>query len=96
MQFGQVKVARDPLPFPPPLDRLWLNVNKIIDVFHLSSVNRMLEKFSPAKLKEQHPDFNNSGWGANLRVDPQIQAHTLFHEQSTPPLLSPSHGDEKK
>ena len=57
---AKLKVARDPLPFPPPLDKLWLNVNKIIDVFHFQNhvSAECREKFSPAKLKQQHPEFN--------------------------------------
>ena len=34
---AKLKVARDRLPFPPPLDKLWLNVNKVIDVFHFQN-----------------------------------------------------------
>ena len=57
---AKLRVARDPLPFPPPLDRLWLNVNKVIDVFHFQNhvSAECREKFSPAKLKQQHPDYN--------------------------------------
>ena len=57
---AKLKIARTPLPFQPPLDRLWLDVKNVIDVFyfrnHISSECQRL--FSPAKLKEEYPDFN--------------------------------------
>ena len=57
---ARLRVANQPLPFSPPLDRLWLDINKIIDVFHLKNHMSMdcRAKFSPAKMKEEHPNFN--------------------------------------
>ena len=57
----RLKVAKTPLPLPPPLDKLWLNVNKVLDVFHFQNhvSHECREKFPPAKLKEKHPEFNN-------------------------------------
>ena len=56
----KIKAAKAPLPFPPPLDKLWLNLNKVIDVFHFANhvSPECREKFSPAKLKKEHPDYN--------------------------------------
>lgn len=57
---AKLRVAKQPLPFPPPLDRLWLDVQKIIDVFHFKNhvSPDCRQKFSPAKMKEEHPNFN--------------------------------------
>lgn len=57
---AKLRVAKQPLPFSPPLDRLWLNVNKIIDVFHFKNhvSADCRSKFSPAKMKEEHPNYN--------------------------------------
>lgn len=56
----RLKVARQPLPFDPPLDNLWLNVKKIIDVFHFRNHTSpdCKEKYSPKAVKEQNPNFN--------------------------------------
>ena len=57
---AKLKVAQNPLPFAPPLDQLWLKVQKFIDVFHLKNhvSEQCREKFSPAELKKANPDFN--------------------------------------
>ena len=56
----RLHVARRPLPLPKPYDKLWLNVKKIIDVFHfknhISPVCK--ELYSPAQLKADNPGFN--------------------------------------
>ena len=56
----KMKIARKPLPLPPPCNKLWMNVKKIIDVFHfpnhISATCR--EQFSPLQFKETHPHFN--------------------------------------
>ena len=45
----KLKASSSPLPFQSPLDKMWINVNKIIDVFqfsnHISPVCR--QKYSP-------------------------------------------------
>lgn len=57
---AKLKIARSPLPFQPPLDRLWLDVKKVIDVFHFKNhiSPECQRQFSPAKVKEEHPHFN--------------------------------------
>ena len=56
----KMRIARKPLPLPPPYDKLWMNIQKIIDVFHfpnhISATCR--EQFSPLQFKESHPNFN--------------------------------------
>ena len=53
----RLRVAQN---LPSPYDRLWMSINKVIDVFHfrnhISPVCK--ELFSPAKLKADNPDFN--------------------------------------
>lgn len=56
----RLKVAKMPLPFDPPLDMLWCNITKIIDVFHFKN-HKSLEckmRYSPQKVKEKNPDYN--------------------------------------
>ena len=56
----KLKVSKNPLPFPPPLNKLWLNVKKIIDVFHFQNhvSAECHANFSPVEMKQRHPDFN--------------------------------------
>ncbi len=56
----RLRVATKPLPFQPPFDKVWLNVTKIIDVFHFNNHVDPLcrERYSPAKLKADNPGFN--------------------------------------
>ena len=56
-KYGRLKVAKNPLPFAPPLDQLWLKVEKVIDVFHLKNhvSVKCRENFSPAELKKATP-----------------------------------------
>jgi len=57
---ARLNAARTPLPFPPPLDQMWLKTTKIIDTFHVR--NHISEDckrlFSPAKVKQQYPNMN--------------------------------------
>lgn len=57
---AKLKVAQELLPFSPPLDRLWLDIKKIIDVFHIKNhiSQDCLSKFSPVEFKQDHPTFN--------------------------------------
>ena len=56
----KMKISKKPLPLPSPFDSLWLNVNKIIDIFHFPNHVSALckENYSPAKFKDDHPNFN--------------------------------------
>ena len=56
----RMKVAQKPLRFPPPLDKLWMNIEKIIDVFHFKNhvSPECQRKYSPANLKTAYPNFN--------------------------------------
>ena len=56
----KLRAARAPLPFSPPYDKMWINVKKVIDVFHFKNhVSKYCqETFSPTVIKAQHPHFN--------------------------------------
>ena len=56
----RMHIARKPLPLPPPLDNLWLSLEKVIDVFHFGNhiSPECKEKFSPDKLKADNPSFS--------------------------------------
>ena len=56
----RLRIAKLPLPLPPPLDKLWESVDKIIDKFHLSNhVSQEYHKrFSPEKIKQENRYFN--------------------------------------
>ena len=46
------------LPFPIPMDKIWLNIKKIIDVFHLRhhTSESCRRQFSPETVKEYYPN----------------------------------------
>ena len=56
----KLKVARKPLPLQAPFDRIWLNIEKVIDTFHFKNhVDPQCKtKYSPETLKRDHPDWN--------------------------------------
>ena len=56
----RLHVAQSPLPLPSPYNGVWLGVKKIIDVFHFKNhvSPRCRELYSPAEVKESHPNFN--------------------------------------
>ena len=85
----RLRVAQNPLFLPSPYDRLWMSINKVIDVFHfrnhISPVCK--ELFSPAKLKADNPDFNTQvaeqtfSWIARYKhiVCAMNKTHHLFY-----------------
>ena len=56
----RLKVAKNPLPLPPPMDQAWGKCNKIIDKFHLPNHKSEVchTTYSPLPIKEAHPQFN--------------------------------------
>ena len=91
---AKLKIARSPLPFQPPLDRLWLDVKKVIDVFYFKNniSPECQRQFSPAKVKEEHPHFNTPGWRADICLGPPFCPYTVLDEQSSPLILSTPYG----
>lgn len=56
----RMKVAKHPLPLPKPLDTIWIDVTKIIDVFHFPNhvSEECKKKYNPEKVKSENPSFN--------------------------------------
>ena len=56
----RLRVARAPLPLPKPLDTIWMDVEKIIDVFHFPNhvSSDCKRKYNPEQFKTDNPDFN--------------------------------------
>jgi len=52
--------AKAPLPFPAPMDKIWLNITEIIDVFSLQyhTSESCRRQFSPETVKEYYPNMN--------------------------------------
>ena len=55
-----LQVSQVPLPFPPPFDKMWLNLEKIIHSFHIRNhiSPECLRKYSPENVKQEHKYFN--------------------------------------
>ena len=85
----RMKVAQQPLPFPSPFDKLWLNVVKIIDVFHFRNhtSKKCHTKYNPAKIKADNPHFNTQAgeqtfvWVARFKhiLCSMNKTHHLFY-----------------
>ena len=56
----RMRVAKQELDLPPPYNKMWMTVSKIIDSFHLKNHKRKEghEVYNPKKLKDIHPTFN--------------------------------------
>ena len=56
----RMTVAKQPLPIRPPYDKLWLQVNKVIDKLHLKNHKnpRCKELYNPESVKEKCPKLN--------------------------------------
>ena len=56
----RMKATKNNLPLPPPFDKMWSSVSKIIDSFHLKKHKgdncKLL--YNPEKLKEVHENYN--------------------------------------
>ena len=85
----RMKVAQQPLPFPSPFDKLWLNVVKIIDVFHFRNhtSEKCHTKYNPTKIKADNPHFNTQAgeqtfvWVARFKhiLCSMNKTHHLFY-----------------
>ena len=56
----RLKAARNPLPLEKPLDRIWMDIDKMIDVFHFKNHTSLDCKrlYNPAIYKSAHPHWN--------------------------------------
>ncbi len=85
----RLRVSRVPLPFPPPLDNVWLGLEKIIDSFHIKNhiSPDCLRNFSPEKMKEENKHFNTQAgeqtfvWVSRFRhiLCAMNKVHHLFY-----------------
>ncbi len=84
---NRLKVARAALPLPPPMDKAWLNIEKIIDTFHLPNhVNPECHTlYSPQRLKEKCPDANTQ---AGEQTSPEVVEGTPICCESRRPYRS--------
>ena len=57
---SKLKAAQNPLPLDKPLDRIWMNIHKIIDIFHFQNHTSSVckELYNPAIYKSKHPQWN--------------------------------------
>ncbi len=55
-----MKVAKKPLPWSAPYDKMWSSINKVIDSLHIRNHKdaKCKENYDPIKLKEQLPGMN--------------------------------------
>lgn len=87
----RLKAAKADLPFEKPFDRMWHQVKKIIDSFHLSNHKRVEchTKYNPKQLKDVYPDFNTQcceqtfSWLGKfhkiLSAMPKVHNHFFMH-----------------
>jgi hypothetical protein len=56
----RLRVAKKPLPLPPPYDEVWLKITKVIDRLHMRNHKRpeCKTKYSADPLKEKIPGLN--------------------------------------
>ena len=76
----RLKVAKSPLPLPEPLDTIWIDVTKIIDVFHFPNPvsTKCKTKYSPEKVKAENPLFNTqAGEQTFVRVEDLNTSYVL-------------------
>ena len=56
----RLKAAQNPLPLDKPLDKIWMDIHKIIDVFHFQNHTSLHCKrlYNPAIYKSEHLHWN--------------------------------------
>ena len=56
----KLRAAKNPLPLDKPMDEIWMNVEKIIDVFHFKNhrSEQCKKLYSPDTVKQNHPHWN--------------------------------------
>ena len=85
----RLKASKSALPFEPPYDKMWMDVRKIIDVFHfknhVSPVCKQL--YSPDEVKNMNPKWNTQAgeqtftWLSRFKhiVCSMPKSHHLFY-----------------
>ena len=56
----ELKLLSKPLPLPMPEDKIWLEINKVIDPLHINNHTRQKCKdlYNPEKVKKEVPEAN--------------------------------------
>ena len=82
----RLRAAQMPLPLPPPMDRAWLDLEKIIDKFHFPNHTGKMckEKYSPEGI---NPQFNTQAgeqtfvWAARFKhiLCSMTKEHHIFY-----------------
>ena len=85
----RMRVARHPLPLKEPFHRLWLDVNKVIDLLHLKNHKdpKCKKEYNPEALKESLPKLNTPVaeqtfiWSARFKkiLGAMPKTHFLFY-----------------
>jgi len=59
-KLNNLRVARQPLPLPDDLKYIWLDVNKVIDEFHMKNHRDVSckQKYNTEDLRKANPDLN--------------------------------------
>ena len=90
-----MRIARTSLPIQSPYDRIWLNVNKVIDDLHMRNHKRQQcrEKYSTESVRESCPGLNTPvaeqtfTWAARFKkiicAMPQRHAFFYYHRMVT-------------
>lgn len=90
-QLNNLRVARQPLPLPDELKFIWMDVNKVIDYFHIKNHcdTSCKKKYSTETLRKANPDVNTMaaeqtfGWLSRhkkiLCAMPKIHFHFYLH-----------------
>lgn len=55
-----LRIAKNPLPLPPPFDTMWMKVRKTIDSLHIKNHKsaRCQELYHPDNIQKDHPLYN--------------------------------------
>lgn len=60
-QVNRMRVAQAELPLPPPFNKMWLMINKIIDELHIRNhVSQCQELMHPKQFGEMYPDLKET------------------------------------
>lgn len=84
----RLRLARQPLPLPPPFDRVWMNLTKVIDRFHFRNhtSTECRTKYNPGCIKELESLNTQTGeqtfiWAGRFKkiVCSMPKTHHLFY-----------------
>uniref|UniRef100_A0A1X7SMA3 Uncharacterized protein n=1 Tax=Amphimedon queenslandica TaxID=400682 RepID=A0A1X7SMA3_AMPQE len=75
----RMKATKKDLPLPPPFNKMWSSVSKIIDSFHLRNHKGENCKllYNPEKLKVVHENYNTQACEDFFMAQP-FSSHTII------------------